>query len=198
MGKGGSSAGKCKCSLTPSSQAGKGVPWKEPPGPKPLLGQTSMTGVATSGLCQPFSGAHVCYSRRGHIKGTFLSTKLSVKPRHDSSKPGFSALPVLPQCTGKPTENIPLHLFSPANPRGLQPTLCHISLGMNPHNSAAALGVPLLPTSRGDAQKQPTTLRDTKQLSQGPPPSSSHVSASISAVPNPAATPGLHSTMVGM
>lgn len=70
----------------------------------------------------------------------FLSTNLSVKPRCDSPRPSFSAVPVLPQCTGKPTQDIPLRPFSPANPRGYQPTLCCISLGMIPHDSAAELG----------------------------------------------------------
>lgn len=75
----------------------------------------------------------------------FLSTNLSVKSRRDSPRPSFSAAPVLPQCTGKPTQDISLRLFSPANPGGYQPTLCCISLGMIPHDSAAELGVPPLP-----------------------------------------------------
>lgn len=128
-GRGGSGGRKCQCSLTRCSQGGKGVPWKEPPGPKPLLGQTGMAAVATSGPCQPFNGARVCWSRGGGIRAIFLSTKSSVKPRHDSSRPSFSAAPVLSQCTGKPTQDIPQRPFSPARPRGHQPTLCHISRG---------------------------------------------------------------------
>lgn len=53
------------------------------------------------------------WSRGGGIRAIFLSIKLSVKPRRDSSRPSFWAAPALPQCTGKSTQAVPLCPFAP-------------------------------------------------------------------------------------